>query len=164
MESGADFAVLKPGLAVLRSFNVPYEVTITSAHHTPARLFAYAQDAVARGLKVIIAAAGGAAHLPGMLASNTPLPVIGVPVKGSAIDGMDSLLSIVQMPKGVPVACVAVDNCTNAALLALRILGLKDEKVLELMEWYMKDMESEVVEKAERLEGMSWEEYDGAND
>jgi phosphoribosylaminoimidazole carboxylase len=164
MESEADFAVLKPGLAVLRSFNVPYEVTITSAHHTPARLLAYAQGAVARGLKVVIAAAGGAAHLPGMLASNTLLPVIGVPVKGSAVDGMDSLLSIVQMPKGVPVACVAVDNGTNAALLALRILGLKDEKVLELMEWYMKDMESEVVEKAERLEGVGWEEYNDAND
>lgn len=164
MGSDSDLPILKPGLAILHSFNVPYEVTITSAHRTPARMFAYAQDAVHRGLKVIIAAAGGAAHLPGMLASGTPLPVIGIPVKGSSIDGMDSLLSIVQMPKGVPVACVAVDNSTNAALLALRILGLKDEKVLELMERYMKDMESEVVEKAERLEGMGWEEYVVANE
>jgi phosphoribosylaminoimidazole carboxylase len=161
MGSDSDLAVMKPGLAVLNSFNVPYEVTITSAHRTPARMFAYAQDAAARGLKVIIAAAGGAAHLPGMLASGTPLPVIGVPVKGSSMDGMDSLLSIVQMPKGVPVACVAVNNSTNAALLALRMLGMKDEKVLEQMEGYMKSMESEVVKKAERLEGVGWVGYGG---
>jgi phosphoribosylaminoimidazole carboxylase len=159
MGSDSDLPILKPGLAILNSFNVPYEVTITSAHRTPSRMFAYAQDAAARGLKIIIAAAGGAAHLPGMLASGTPLPVIGVPVKVSSMDGMDSLLSIVQMPKGVPVACVAVDNSTNAALLALRILGTKDEKVLEQMEGYMKGMESEVVKKAERLEGVGWMEY-----
>ena len=159
MGSDSDLAVLKPGLAILKSFNVPYEVTITSAHRTPGRMFAYAQDAAARGLKVIIAAAGGAAHLPGMLASGTPLPVIGVPVKGSNMDGMDSLLSIVQMPKGVPVACVAVDNGTNAALLALRILGTKDEKVLDLMEGYMEAMKGEVVKNAERLARVGWEKY-----
>jgi phosphoribosylaminoimidazole carboxylase len=162
MGSDSDLAVLKAGLVILDSFHVPYEVTITSAHRTPARMFAYAQEAAARGLKVIIAAAGGAAHLPGMLASSTPLPVIGVPVKGSSMDGMDSLLSIVQMPRGVPVACVAVNNSTNAALLALRILGLKDEKVLEQVEESMKNMESEVVNKAETLEEGGWMEYGGA--
>jgi phosphoribosylaminoimidazole carboxylase len=161
MGSDSDLAVLKPGLAILESFHVPYEVTITSAHRTPARMFAYAQEAAARGFKVIIAAAGGAAHLPGMLASGTPLPVIGVPVKGSSMDGMDSLLSIVQMPRGVPVACVAVNNSTNAALLALRILGVKDEKVLEQVEESMKNMESEVVKKAEALEEGGWMEYGG---
>lgn len=159
MGSDSDLPVLKPGLSVLKSFNIPYEVTVTSAHRTPSRMLAYAHDAAARGLKVIIAAAGGAAHLPGMLASGTPLPVIGVPVKGSRLDGMDSLLSIVQMPKGVPVACVAVDSSTNAALLALRILGTKDETVREQMEGYMKVMEAEVVKKAELLESVGWEAY-----
>jgi phosphoribosylaminoimidazole carboxylase len=159
MGSDSDLPVLRPGLAILNSFNIPYEVTITSAHRTPGRMLAYAQDAASRGLKVIIAAAGGAAHLPGMLASSTPLPVIGVPVKGSSMDGMDSLLSIVQMPRGVPVACVAVNNSTNAALLALRILGVKDKRLLEQMDGYMKDMESGVVEKAEKLEEVGWEEY-----
>ena len=159
MGSDSDLPILKPGLAILNSFNIPYEVTITSAHRTPGRMIAYAQDAVSRGLKVIIAAAGGAAHLPGMLASSTPLPVIGVPVKGSSMDGMDSLLSIVQMPRGVPVACVAVNNSTNAALLALRILGVKDVKLLEQMDGYMKDMESGVVEKVEKLKEVGWEEY-----
>ena len=161
MGSDSDMAVLQPGLAILNSFNVPYEVTITSAHRTPARMFAYAQSAAARGLKVIIAAAGGAAHLPGMLASGTPLPVIGLPVKGSSMDGMDSLLSIVQMPRGVPVACVAVNNSTNAALLALRILGVSREETLEQMEEYMQDMENEVVKKAERLEDVGWMEFGG---
>ena len=162
MGSDSDLSVLKPGLTVLKSFNVPYEVTITSAHRTPARMLAYARDAAARGLKVIIAAAGGAAHLPGMLASSTPLPVIGVPVKGSSMDGMDSLLSIVQMARGVPVACVAVDNSTNAALLALRILGAKDARLVEEMEKYMQAMETTVLEKATKLEAGGWDEYGAA--
>ena len=159
----SDLPVLRPGLAVLDSFHIPYEVTVTSAHRTPARMLAYAHNAAGRGLKVIIAAAGGAAHLPGMLASSSPLPVIGVPIKGSSMDGMDSLLSIVQMPKGVPVACVAVDNSTNAALLALRILGVKDERLVEEMKKYMQDMEADVLEKVAKLEAGGWEVYGAIN-
>ena len=164
MGSDSDLPILKPGLAVLDSFHIPYEVAITSAHLTPARMLSYAQEAAARGLKVIIAAAGGAAHLPGMLASSTPLPVIGVPVRGASMDGMDSLLSIVQMPRGVPVACVAVDGGVNAALLAVRVLGVRDEEVREGMEKYMEEMERGVVEKAGRLEEVGWEGYDGGGE
>ena len=159
MGSDSDLPVLKPGLAILDDFAIPYEVTITSAHRTPDRMLAYASSAAARGLKCIIGAAGGAAHLPGMLATKTPLPIIGVPVKGSNMDGMDSLLSIVQMPRGVPVACVAVNNSTNAALLALRIVGAGDAMVMERMERYMKDMEEGVVAKAEKLEQGGWKDY-----
>lgn len=110
MGSDSDLPVLKPGLALLRTFGIPFFVTITSAHRTPHRMIEFAESAAEKGFKVIIAAAGGAAHLPGMLASDTPLPVIGVPVKGSTLDGMDSLLSIVQMPRGVPVATVSINN------------------------------------------------------
>lgn len=159
MGSDSDLGVLKPGLTILDDLQLPYEVTITSAHRTPDRMIAYAKEAAPRGLKVIIAAAGGAAHLPGMLASSTPLPVIGVPVKGSTLDGMDSLLSIVQMPRGVPVASVAINNSTNAALLAARIVGANDERVREQMERYMKDMEEGVLKKAEKLEGGGWKSY-----
>jgi phosphoribosylaminoimidazole carboxylase len=113
MGSDSDLPVLKPGLALLKEFGIPYFVTITSAHRTPHRMIEFAESAAAKGFKVIIAAAGGAAHLPGMLASDTPLPVIGVPVKGSSLDGMDSLLSIVQMPRGVPVATVSINNSVS---------------------------------------------------
>ncbi len=160
MGSDSDLPVLKPGLAVLDEFSVPYEVTITSAHRTPERMFSYAREAASRGLKVIIAAAGGAAHLPGMTASSTPLPVIGVPVKASTLDGLDSLLSIVQMPRGVPVATVAINNSVNAALLAVRILGVEGEGVRDKMEKYMEDMEKGVLEKAERLEDLGVTEYE----
>jgi len=119
----------------------------------------FAAQAASHGFKVIIAAAGGAAHLPGMIAASTPLPVIGVPVKGSTLDGMDSLLSIVQMPRGVPVATVAINNSINAALLAARILGTRDPVVFARLEKYMKDMEVEVVGKAGRLEDVGFEEY-----
>jgi phosphoribosylaminoimidazole carboxylase len=113
MGSDSDLPVLKPGLALLKTFGIPYFLTITSAHRTPHRMIAFAESAAEKGIKVIIAAAGGAAHLPGMLASDTPLPVIGVPVKGSTLDGMDSLLSIVQMPRGVPVATVSINNSVS---------------------------------------------------
>ncbi|KAH7342440.1 putative Phosphoribosylaminoimidazole carboxylase [Rhexocercosporidium sp. MPI-PUGE-AT-0058] len=159
MGSDSDLPVLKPGLALLEKFNVPYHVTITSAHRTPHRMTAFAESAVSKGFKVIIAAAGGAAHLPGMIAASTPLPVIGVPVKGSTLDGMDSLLSIVQMPRGVPVATVAINNSINAALLAARILATSDEVLREKLEKYARDMGEEVVGKAERLESVGFEKY-----
>lgn len=119
----------------------------------------FASSAVGMGYKVIIAAAGGAAHLPGMIAASTVLPVIGVPVKGSVGEGMDSLLSIVQMPRGVPVATVAINNSTNAALLAARILGASDPKIREKLENYAAEMSDEVVQKAFRLEGLGYSEY-----
>ena len=159
MGSDSDLPVLYAGLEILEEFAIPYEVTITSAHRTPDRMIAYAKGAVEKGLKVIVAAAGGAAHLPGMLASSTPLPVIGVPVKASHLDGQDSLLSIAQMPRGVPVATVAINNSTNAALLAIRILAAGDEGIRERMERYMTEMEDSVEVKAERLETLGWKAY-----
>ena len=159
MGSDSDLNVLKPGLALLKTLNIPFHLTITSAHRTPARMTEFAAQAAVEGFKVIIAAAGGAAHLPGMIAASTPLPVIGVPVKGSTLDGMDSLLSIVQMPRGVPVATVAINNSINAALLATRILGTNDPVIFARLEKYAKDMEVEVVGKAGRLEDAGFENY-----
>lgn len=128
MGSASDAQVMEAAKNILEEFGVSYEFTIVSAHRTPDRLWTYARQAAPRGLKVIIAGAGGAAHLPGMVASLTHLPVIGVPIRSSqSLAGLDSLLSIVQMPKGIPVATVAVDNAANAALLAIRILALQDE-------------------------------------
>ena len=126
MGSDSDLAVMRPAADVLTELGVPHEVRVVSAHRTPNEMIAYATTAAERGLKVIIAGAGGAAHLPGMLASVTVLPVIGVPVRSSALDGLDSLLSIVQMPRGVPVATVAIDNGQNAGLLAAQILATSD--------------------------------------
>lgn len=162
MGSDSDLPVVKPGLAILKKFGVPFTVDITSAHRTPARMTEFAENAAARGYKVIIAAAGGAAHLPGMIAASTALPVIGIPVKCSTLDGMDSLLSIVQMPRGVPVASVAINNSTNAALLALRILGASDTALRNKVEAYALDAAEEVIEKAEKL-GRGWEEYEVKN-
>ncbi|PMD32810.1 Phosphoribosylaminoimidazole carboxylase [Hyaloscypha variabilis F] len=159
MGSDSDLPVLKPGLELLTTLGIPFHVTITSAHRTPLRMTEFASSAVANGFKVIIAAAGGAAHLPGMIAASTPLPVIGVPVKGSTLDGMDSLLSIVQMPRGVPVATVAINNSINAALLAARILGASDEVIREKLEKYASDMGEEVVGKAGRLEEVGFKAY-----
>jgi phosphoribosylaminoimidazole carboxylase len=159
MGSDSDLPVLKPGLAILDSLNISYHLTITSAHRTPALMSEFAIKAASNGVKVIIAAAGGAAHLPGMIAAQTALPVIGVPVKGSTLDGMDSLLSIVQMPRGVPVATVAINNSVNAALLAARILGTSDVATFARLEEYMKKMEDEVVEKKGRLESVGWKDY-----
>jgi 5-(carboxyamino)imidazole ribonucleotide mutase len=126
MGSDSDLPVMRQAVEVLRELEVPCEVRVVSAHRTPTDMIAYGQSAEERGLRVIIAGAGGAAHLPGMLAAVTPLPVIGVPVALKVLDGLDSLLSIVQMPKGVPVATVAIDGARNAGLLAARILGVSD--------------------------------------
>lgn len=129
MGSQSDLETMQDAELILKEFDVPYELEIVSAHRTPERMFEYAQGAKGRGLKVIIAGAGGAAHLPGMVASLTSLPVIGVPVQSKALSGVDSLYSIVQMPSGVPVATVAIGNSRNAGLLALRILSVADEEL-----------------------------------
>ena len=159
MGSDSDLNVLGAGLDVLEKFGVPYDCTITSAHRTPARMTELAHKAAARGVKVIIAAAGGAAHLPGMLASETPLPVIGVPVKATHLDGVDSLHSIVQMPRGVPVATVGINNSTNAALLAVRMLGSYYPEFQEKMAKYQETMKVEVEAKAAKLEDVGYQAY-----
>ena len=161
MGSDSDLPTMADAANILEDFGVGCEVTVVSAHRTPERMVEYAREAHKRGVKVIIAGAGGAAHLPGMVAAMTPLPVIGVPVKprGAYLDGLDSLLSIVQMPRGVPVATVAIGNSTNAGLLALRILGIKDAATLRSMEDYQKEMEQTVLTKADNLEARGWREY-----
>ncbi|KAL9118583.1 MAG: hypothetical protein Q9187_004870 [Circinaria calcarea] len=159
MGSDSDLAVLTPGINLLKELKIPHSVTITSAHRTPQRMFTFAQEAASRGIKVIIAGAGGAAHLPGMIAALTPLPVIGVPVKASVLDGLDSLLSIVQMPRGVPVATVGINNSNNAAQLAARILGTTDVTVQKRLEKYLADQSRIVVEKAERMEAVGATAY-----
>ncbi|KUK14393.1 MAG: 5-(carboxyamino)imidazole ribonucleotide mutase [Synergistetes bacterium] len=152
MGSDSDLAVMKGAAEVLEEFGVPFEITIVSAHRTPERMFEYAKNAQNRGIEVIIAGAGGAAHLPGMTASLTTLPVIGVPVKGSSLEGLDSLLSIVQMPKGVPVATVAINNAYNAGLLAVRILSIKYPELRERLSKYRLKIYDEVIQKAKKLE------------
>jgi 5-(carboxyamino)imidazole ribonucleotide mutase len=147
MGSDSDWPVMAAAGEALAEFGVPYEVGVYSAHRTPQRMLDYAKDAAARGLKVIVAGAGGAAHLPGMVASATPLPVIGVPVPLKVLDGLDSLLSIVQMPAGVPVATVAVGNARNAGLLAVRILAASDEALRARMEAFQTDLEQMVLDK-----------------
>ncbi|KAL3682783.1 hypothetical protein R1sor_000805 [Riccia sorocarpa] len=159
MGSDSDLPVMKAAAEILEEFGVPYELTVVSAHRTPERMVSYAQQAYKRGVKVIIAGAGGAAHLPGMVAALSPLPVIGVPVKGSSTDGMDSLLSIVQMPRGIPVATVAINNATNAGLLAVRMLGVADSQYIEKMLKYQDSLKDMVLEKVEKLERVGWQEY-----
>lgn len=152
MGSDSDLEVMQEAAKVLEAFQVSYEMTVVSAHRTPERMMNYGKDARERGLKVIIAGAGGAAHLPGMIASVTTLPVIGVPVKLKALDGMDSLLSIVQMPGGVPVATVAINNAKNAGLLAVQILATHDTKLADAMQAYKDNMQNEVLDKAKKVE------------
>jgi 5-(carboxyamino)imidazole ribonucleotide mutase len=147
MGSDSDLKVMRAAVEALQEFGVPVEVRVVSAHRTPQEMLEYARTAAQRGLKVIIAGAGGAAHLPGMLASATPLPVIGVPVPLSYLDGMDSLLSIVQMPAGVPVATVAIAGARNAGLLAVRILATADEALRRAMERYQAELAAMVKEK-----------------
>lgn len=159
MGSDSDLPVMKDAAEVLKDFDVPCEVRIVSAHRTPELMYSYALNAWERGVQVIIAGAGGAAHLPGMVAALTPLPVIGVPVRASTLDGLDSLMSIVQMPRGVPVATVAINNATNAALLAVRILGAGDLELLSRMAQYQEDRRDEVLIKGEKLEKGGWEGY-----
>jgi 5-(carboxyamino)imidazole ribonucleotide mutase len=152
MGSDSDLPVMQEAADMLRELEVGFEMTIVSAHRTPQRLYEYATKAALRGLKVIIAGAGGAAHLPGMAASLTPLPVIGVPVKTTALGGKDSLLSIVQMPGGVPVATVAINGAKNAAILAVQILGTSDIALRERIVDYKRGLEAMVLEKVAKLE------------
>ena len=160
MGSDSDLPVMRQAADILKEFNIPIEVTVVSAHRTPDRMFTFAKEAHGRGVKVIIAGAGGAAHLPGMVASLTPLPVIGVPVKSSnSIDGWDSILSILQMPNGVPVATVALNAAKNAGLLAAEILGAHDPVILEKMVAYKVSLAEAVAVKYERLEKEGYEDY-----
>ena len=140
MGSASDLATLQPAAEILERFDVPHELRVLSAHRTPQAMADYAQTAAARGLKVLIAGAGGAAHLPGMLAANTPLPVIGVPVPTTNLSGLDSLLSIVQMPRGVPVATVAIGAGANAGLLAVQILATSNADLLRRLEAYKEEL------------------------
>jgi 5-(carboxyamino)imidazole ribonucleotide mutase len=152
MGSDSDLSVMQGAIDILKEFDIPSEITVVSAHRTPHRMVDYAEKASARGLKVIIAGAGGAAHLPGMVASITTLPVIGVPVKSSnSIDGWDSILSILQMPNGVPVATVALNASKNAGLLAAQILGTADQAIALKLEAYKKQMKEEVTEKIQKM-------------
>jgi 5-(carboxyamino)imidazole ribonucleotide mutase len=153
MGSDSDWSVMSDASAALSDFGIDHEVEVVSAHRTPARMIAYGREAAVGGLRVIIAGAGGAAHLPGMLASVTSLPVIGVPVPLARLDGMDSLLSIVQMPAGIPVATVSIGGAKNAGLLAARILGASDAALRDKLDAYSLDLEHQVMEKNERLKG-----------
>ncbi len=151
MGSDSDWPTVKPAAEVLAEFGVPFEVGVVSAHRTPEKMLAYAKSAHERGLKAIIACAGGAAHLPGMVAAATPLPVIGIPRALKDLDGLDSLLSIVQMPGGVPVATVSIGGAKNAGLLAVRILSAGDPALVEKMAEYQENMAAEVEKKDENL-------------
>ncbi|MFB8190042.1 5-(carboxyamino)imidazole ribonucleotide mutase [Microbacterium sp. NPDC055988] len=153
MGSDSDWRVMSDASGALTDFGIPHEVEVVSAHRTPDKLMSYARDARSRGVRVIIAGAGGAAHLPGMLASMTPLPVVGVPVPLAYLDGMDSLLSIVQMPAGIPVATVSIGGARNAGLLAARILGTADPELADRVEAYARELEAQVEQKNERLKG-----------
>lgn len=154
MGSDSDLPVMQAAADMLDQLTVPYEMTIVSAHRTPKRLYDYASSAEERGLKVIIAGAGGAAHLPGMAAAITPLPVIGVPVKSSALSGEDSLLSIVQMPPGVPVATVAINGAKNAGILAAQMLSISDHALAERVRTYKRELEEMVLGKV-----ANWEKH-----
>lgn len=152
MGSDSDLPVMQDAAKILEEFGVPHEVTIVSAHRTPDRLVEYAKGAAAHGLKIIIAGAGGSAHLPGMMAAHTTLPVIGVPIENKTLKGLDSLLSIVQMPPGVPVATVAINGAKNAGILAAEIIGVSDENVRKQVEEYKLRMRDEILSKVEALE------------
>lgn len=152
MGSTSDLPVMQDAADILKEFGISYEIDIVSAHRTPEKMFDYAKNAHKRGIKVIIAGAGGAAHLPGMTASLTPLPVIGVPVKSSnSIDGWDSILSILQMPNGIPVATVALNAAKNAGILAAKIIGSSNAEVQGKMEAYMESLKAKVLEGAEKV-------------
>lgn len=158
MGSDSDLPIMKDASDILKQFGIPHEVTVVSAHRTPERMMEYAQIAKERGLKVIIAGAGGAAHLPGMTAACTTLPVIGVPIKSSnSIDGWDSILSILQMPNGVPVATVALNAAKNAGILAAEILGTHDEVISQKISDYKNSLSSEVIKKVEKMKEEGWE-------
>lgn len=157
MGSTSDLPIMKDAAEILKTFGIPYELTIVSAHRTPERMFDYAKSAADRGIQVIIAGAGGAAHLPGMTASLTCLPVVGVPIKSSnSIDGWDSLLSIVQMPNGIPVATVAVNAAKNAGILAAKILGATNPDLQQKLWAYMEEMKQTVLDGAKKVEGENY--------
>lgn len=160
MGSDSDLPVMKQAAEILEHFSIPFELTIVSAHRTPERMMEFAKTAHTKGIKVIIAGAGGAAHLPGMVASLSPLPVIGVPIKSSnSIDGWDSLLSILQMPSGVPVATVALNGAKNAGILAAQIVGASDAIILSKMLEYKNTLLEEVKTKYEKLEKVGYKNY-----
>ncbi|HTL09219.1 MAG TPA: 5-(carboxyamino)imidazole ribonucleotide mutase [Chitinophagaceae bacterium] len=158
MGSDSDLDIMQAAAAVLQELGVSFELTVVSAHRTPMRMVEYARTARERGLKVIIAGAGGAAHLPGMVASITPLPVIGVPIRSSnSIDGWDSILSILQMPNGIPVATVALNAAKNAGILAASIIGASDKKVGDAVAAYKQQLENAVMEKVQTLKTNGWD-------
>jgi 5-(carboxyamino)imidazole ribonucleotide mutase len=159
MGSDSDLPTMKAAIEICEQFEVPHEVAIVSAHRTPERMVEYAQTAHQRGLNVIIAGAGGAAHLPGMVASLTPLPVIGVPIQTKALQGVDSLYSIVQMPAGIPVATVSIGNATNAGLLAIQILATHDPALLVKIISYRQSLKEMVLKKQARLETVGYSNY-----
>ncbi|MGH9980046.1 MAG: 5-(carboxyamino)imidazole ribonucleotide mutase [Nitrososphaeraceae archaeon] len=161
MGSDSDLIIMKDAAEILENFDISYDLTIVSAHRTPERMVQYALEAANKGIKVIIAGAGGAAHLPGMIASLTYLPVIGVPIKSNSLDGLDSLLSIVQMPPGVPVATVAINGGKNAAILACQILGIQNNTISEKIEKYKIQLKNKVLSKASKLEKSGWRGYLG---
>lgn len=158
MGSDSDLGIMQAASDILKEFGIPHEVTVVSAHRTPVRMMDYAQKAKERGLKLIIAGAGGAAHLPGMVAAVTPLPVIGVPIKSSnSIDGWDSVLSILQMPGGVPVATVALNAAKNAGILAAEILGAFDEALSAKVSAFKNSLSDDVMAKVEKMKSQGWE-------
>jgi 5-(carboxyamino)imidazole ribonucleotide mutase len=159
MGSDSDLPVMKDAAIILDELKVPYELTVVSAHRTPERMYQYAEQATENGISVIIAGAGGAAHLPGMVAALSHLPVIGVPIKSRGMDGIDSLYSIVQMPPGVPVATVAINGAKNAGILAAQILGTADENLQERIKMYKSNMKEEVLGKAEKIENQGYQTY-----
>ena len=159
MGSDSDLPTMQAAIAVCEEFGIAWEVAIVSAHRTPERMVSYAQTAHERGLKVIIAGAGGAAHLPGMVASLTPLPVIGIPVQTRTLQGVDSLYSIVQMPAGIPVATVAIGNAKNAGLLAIQILASHDPELLAKVQAYRQNLQESVLEKQTTLEKIGYQSY-----
>ena len=159
MGSDSDLAVMSKAVKILEEFGIDYEITIISAHREPEEFFEYARTAEEKGFKVIIAGAGKAAHLPGMCAAIFPLPVIGIPMKTSDLGGLDSLYSIVQMPTGIPVATVAINGAANAAILAAKMLSIHDPELLAKVKDYARQLKSQVVEKAKKLDEIGYEKY-----
>jgi len=159
MGSDSDLPIMQEAATLLNEFGIENEVTIVSAHRTPDRMYEYAKAAEAKGIQVIIAGAGGSAHLPGVTASLTSLPVIGVPIKTKSMDGLDSLLSIVQMPPGIPVATVAINGAKNAGLLAAKIIGIANNEISEKVKAYSKDLEASVLQKVGKLEDDGFKKY-----
>lgn len=159
MGSDSDLPSMQEAAKILEEFEIPYELTIVSAHRTPEDMFEYAKTAYDRGLRVIIAGAGGAAHLPGMVAAISPLPVIGVPVQSKAMSGVDSLYSIVQMPPGVPTATVAINGAKNAGLLAIQILATSNKIIYSQLVNYKENLKNQVISKARKLERLGYKKY-----